>query len=86
MFHVEHRRPGEAVSPRSRENHEGNRESRKGKDWEETEELERVREEQEHPNCVVAAVSDQIPERRESLKKKYLCDTSYESLEVLFSN
>lgn len=37
----------------------------------------------EHPNCVVAAVSDLIPERRENLKKKYRCDTAYESLEVL---
>ena len=37
----------------------------------------------EHPNCIVAAVSDLIPERREMLKGKYKCDTVYESLEKL---
>ena len=37
----------------------------------------------EHPNCVVAAVSDLRPERREALRKTYGCDKSYESLEKL---
>jgi predicted dehydrogenase len=37
----------------------------------------------EHPNCVVQAVSDLIPERRERLMKTYGCSTSYESLEKL---
>ena len=37
----------------------------------------------EHPNCIVEAVSDLIPERRNTLMKKYLCDKSFESLEKL---
>ncbi len=37
----------------------------------------------EHPNCVVHAVSDLLPERRDALKKKYACDLAYESLEKL---
>ncbi len=37
----------------------------------------------EHPNCVVAAVSDLRPERREGLMQTYRCDKSYESLEKL---
>jgi predicted dehydrogenase len=37
----------------------------------------------EHPNCIVEAVSDLIPERRERLMKVYKCDKSYESLEKL---
>ena len=37
----------------------------------------------EHPNCIVEAVSDLIPERRERLQGKYKCDKAYESLEKL---
>ncbi len=37
----------------------------------------------EHPNCIVEAVSDLIPERRERLKGKYKCDKAYDSLEEL---
>lgn len=37
----------------------------------------------EHPNCIVEAVSDLIPERREHLMKVYNCSKSYESLEKL---
>ena len=37
----------------------------------------------EHPNCIVEAVSDLIPERRNLLVKKYKCDKLYESLEKL---
>lgn len=37
----------------------------------------------EHPNCVVEAVSDLIPERRDALMRTYGCSKSYESLEVL---
>lgn len=37
----------------------------------------------EHPNCVVAAVSDLIPARREALMKTYRCAKAYESLEKL---
>ena len=37
----------------------------------------------EHPDCVVAAVSDLIPARREALMKTYRCSTAYESLEKL---
>ena len=37
----------------------------------------------EHPNCIVEAVSDLIPERREGLMKVYGCSKSYESLEKL---
>jgi len=37
----------------------------------------------EHPNCIVEAVSDLIPERRERLQSKYACEKAYESLEEL---
>jgi predicted dehydrogenase len=37
----------------------------------------------EHPNCIVEAVSDLIPKRREALMKTYKCSKSYESLEKL---
>lgn len=37
----------------------------------------------EHPNCVVEAVSDLRPERRERLMEVYKCKKSYESLEKL---
>jgi predicted dehydrogenase len=37
----------------------------------------------EHPNCIVEAVSDLRPERREGLMKTYGCAKSYESLEKL---
>ena len=37
----------------------------------------------EHPNCIVQAVSDLIPERRDRLMEKYQCAKSYESLEKL---
>ena len=37
----------------------------------------------EHPNCIVEAVSDLIPARRERLMKVYKCSKSYESLEKL---
>ncbi len=37
----------------------------------------------EHPNCIVEAVSDLIPGRRDHLMKTYNCSKSYESLEKL---
>lgn len=37
----------------------------------------------EHPKCIVEAVSDLIPSRREYLMKVYGCSKSYESLELL---
>ncbi len=37
----------------------------------------------EHPDCIVEAVSDLRPERRELLMKVYKCSKSYESLEKL---
>lgn len=37
----------------------------------------------EHPNCIVEAVSDLIPERRKRLMGKYSCEKPYESLEKL---
>jgi predicted dehydrogenase len=37
----------------------------------------------EHPDCVVAAVSDLRPDRRERLMRTYQCATSYPSLEEL---
>ncbi|MBN1489103.1 MAG: Gfo/Idh/MocA family oxidoreductase, partial [Phycisphaerae bacterium] len=37
----------------------------------------------EHPDAVVAGVSDLIPERREHLMKTFKCETGYESLEKL---
>ncbi len=40
----------------------------------------------EHPNCIVEAVSDLIPARREGLMKVYGCSKSYESLEKLLKD
>ncbi|HVY70546.1 MAG TPA: Gfo/Idh/MocA family oxidoreductase [Verrucomicrobiae bacterium] len=40
----------------------------------------------QHPNCVVTAVSDLIPARREHLMKTYKCSKSYESLEKLIQD
>ncbi|HPA16195.1 MAG TPA: Gfo/Idh/MocA family oxidoreductase [Verrucomicrobiae bacterium] len=37
----------------------------------------------EHPGCIVEAVSDLRPERRERLKQVYKCDKAYDSLEEL---
>ena len=37
----------------------------------------------EHPQCIVAAVTDLRPERRAYLQKVYRCDRAYESLEVM---
>jgi len=37
----------------------------------------------EHPNCIVEAVSDLIPERRAQLQGRYACDKAHESLEKL---
>ena len=37
----------------------------------------------EHPNCIVEAVSDLRPERRDALMKVYGCRKSYESLEKM---
>ena len=37
----------------------------------------------EHPNCIVEAVSDLIPERCARLQSKYGCEKTYESLEKL---
>lgn len=37
----------------------------------------------QHPNCVVAAVSDLRTDRREHLMRVYQCETAYESLEKL---
>ena len=37
----------------------------------------------QHPNCIVEAVSDLIPARREALIKTYACEKPYESLEKL---
>ncbi len=37
----------------------------------------------EHPDCIVEAVSDLRPERRERLMKVYNCSKSYQSLELL---
>lgn len=37
----------------------------------------------EHPNCIVEAVSDLRPERRQKLKDVYKCGKSYESLEKM---
>ena len=36
-----------------------------------------------HPNCVVEAVADLTPERRDGLMKAYGCNKSYQSLEEL---
>ena len=40
----------------------------------------------EHPNCVVEAVSDLIPARREALVKAYKCSKTYNSLEELIKD
>lgn len=40
----------------------------------------------EHPNCIVEAVSDLRPERRDALKKTYRCDKAYDSLEELIKD
>ena len=40
----------------------------------------------EHPDCIVEAVSDLIPERRDALMKTYHCSKSYESLEALIKD
>jgi len=37
----------------------------------------------QHPDCIVQAVSDLIPERRDALMQTYKCAKSYESLEKL---
>lgn len=37
----------------------------------------------EHPNCIVEAVSDLVPERRNRLKEVYKCSKSYPSLEEM---
>jgi len=39
-----------------------------------------------HPNCVVQAVSDLLPERREALRNTYQCDNVYDSLEELIKD
>lgn len=39
----------------------------------------------EHPNCVVTAVTDLIPERRENLVRRYSCPNAFESLEVMLN-
>lgn len=40
----------------------------------------------EHPNCIVEAVSDLIPSRREALKKAYKCDKAYDSLDEMIKD
>lgn len=40
----------------------------------------------EHPNCIVEAVSDLIPERRKKLMERYGCEKSYESLSLLLKD
>ncbi|WP_240914769.1 Gfo/Idh/MocA family oxidoreductase [Roseimicrobium sp. ORNL1] len=37
----------------------------------------------EHPDCIVEAVSDLVPERRAALQKTYKCAKAYDSLEEL---
>ena len=37
----------------------------------------------EHPQCVVAAVTDLRPDRRARLQQVYRCETAYESMEVM---
>jgi predicted dehydrogenase len=37
----------------------------------------------EHPNCVVTAVTDLYPQRRDALRNHYRCDNVYDSLEIL---
>ena len=40
----------------------------------------------EHPDCIVEAVSDLIPDRRERLMKVYKCSKSYPSLKTLLKD
>jgi predicted dehydrogenase len=40
----------------------------------------------EHPNCVVAAVTDLYPGRRQALKARYKCDNVYDSLEIMLKD
>lgn len=40
----------------------------------------------EHPDCIVEAVSDLRPERREALQKTYKCAKTYDSLEELIKD
>lgn len=40
----------------------------------------------EHPNCIVEAVSDLRPERRQHLMEVYKCSKSYESLDLLLKD
>ena len=40
----------------------------------------------EHPDCIVEAVSDLDPERRDALMKTYHCSKSYDSLELLIKD
>ena len=40
----------------------------------------------EHPDCIVEAVSDLIPGRRDALMRTYHCSKSYESLETLIKD
>lgn len=40
----------------------------------------------QHPNCIVEAVSDLIPKRRETLMQVYSCSRSYPSLEELIKD
>ncbi|UCD28153.1 MAG: Gfo/Idh/MocA family oxidoreductase [Planctomycetota bacterium] len=37
----------------------------------------------QHPNCKVTGVTDLRPERRDTLRKNYLCDAVYDSLEEM---
>ena len=37
----------------------------------------------EHPNCIVGAVTDLRPDRRQALRETYRCDTAYPSLEAM---
>lgn len=39
-----------------------------------------------HPNCIVQAVSDLLPERREALRQVFQCDNVYPSLEELIKD
>jgi predicted dehydrogenase len=39
----------------------------------------------QHPNCVVTAVTDLYPNRRDRLRKAYSCDSVYDSLEDLLA-
>ena len=40
----------------------------------------------EHPNCIVEAVSDLREDRRNALKQVYKCDKAYNSLEELIKD